>query len=223
MVRKRAVAHYTGEAGRRYAAQFNDPRTDIVGRCFVDKVGAWIAADDKVLEFGCGKGRNVLATPCREKAGYDINEHSRRAAAEAGLHVYDSPDHIPRGYWDVVVCHHVLEHVSAPAATLELLRSFLAPGGRLILTVPVEGHLRSLRPAEEDIDRHLYCWNPTTIRNLLDVAGFRLRNITVRWAACENRAEPFTRVSWRVFKAAVWTAGTILRRCEMTCIAEPLK
>lgn len=220
MAETKDVAHYTGEPGREYATRFHDPRNDILGRCFVDRIGSWILPGDKVLEFGCGKGRNMLAVQCEEKAGYDINEYSIAAAAQAGLKIYRSTDEIPRGYWNAVVCNHVLEHVATPITTLELLKSLLAPGGRLILTVPVEGHLLSLRPAERDIDHHLYCWNPTTARNLLEVAGFKLRNVVVRWAACEDRAEPFARMSWRVFKVAVWTAGIVLRRSEMTCIAE---
>jgi SAM-dependent methyltransferase len=220
MAQAGGVEQYTGESGRQYATRFGDPTGDILGQCFVDRVGAWIATGDKVIEFGCGKGRNMLALNCRERAGYDVNEFSLAAAARAGLHVYRSTEEIPKAYWNVVVCNHVLEHVPAPITTLELLRSFLAPGGRLILTVPVEGHLFALRPAERDIDHHLYCWNPTTARNLLEVAGYKVGNIEVRSAACEDRAQILSRFSWRAFKLAVWTAGILLRRYEMTCVAE---
>src|SRR5579862_9364317 len=96
----RNAAHYTGDAGREYATRFGDPADDILGRCFVDRVGAWITPSDKVIEFGCGKGRNMLALQCQERAGYDINEHSITAAAQAGLRVYRSTDEIPRGYWN---------------------------------------------------------------------------------------------------------------------------
>ncbi len=195
MAQTRDVAHYTGEAGRTGTARDSRVRaTDILGRCFVDRVGAWISPDEKVIEFGCGNGRNILAIRCRERAGYDVNEHSRAAAAAAGLRVYHSTDDIPRGYWDAVVCHHVLEHVAAQAATLQLLKSLLAAGGRLILTVPVEGHLLYMRSAENDIDRHLYCWNPATIRNLLDVAG----------AQGQKSRDPMGRV--RESRAAVGTS-----------------
>jgi SAM-dependent methyltransferase len=214
------VAHYTGEPGQQYATRFSDPRNDILGRCFVDRVGNWISPSDKVFEFGCGKGRNMLALQCKERAGYDINEYSIAAAAEAGLQTYRTTDEIPRGYWNVVVCNHVLEHVAAPITMLELFKSLLAPGGKLILTVPVEGHLTVLRPMESDIDHHLYCWNPTTIRNVLDAAGFRVKDVVVRSAAAEDRVEPLARISWRAFKLATQMAGVILRRYEMTSVAE---
>jgi SAM-dependent methyltransferase len=213
------VAHYTGDAGREYSTRFGNPRDDILGRCFVDRVGAWVCADDRVFEFGCGKGRNMLALRCLEKAGYDVNEFSSAAAAQAGLRIYRSTDEVPSAYWDVVVCHHVLEHVPAPLATLEFLKSLLRPGGRLIVTVPVEGHILALRPIERDTDHHLYCWSPTTFRNLLEAAGLRCESAVVRSAACEDRAEPFARISWKAFKFVTWAAGIVLRRREMTCVA----
>ena len=214
-------AHYTGEAGKKYASHFPDPYTDIVGRCFRDRVGRWLSAADKVIEFGCGNGRNILAIQCAEKAGYDLNEHSRDAARAAGLRIFDRVEEIPKGYWTAVICNHVLEHVPSPLETLAVLKSLLAPQGKLLLTVPLEGHLMKLVPRDRDIDRHLFCWSPTTMRNLLAVAAFTPRSIVVRTAACEDTVEPLARISWTLFKLGVWSAGTILRRREMMCVAEP--
>jgi SAM-dependent methyltransferase len=216
-------ANYSGEAGRKYALRFgNDPQGDILGRCFRDRFANWISSKDRVIEYGCGSGRNILALECAEKAGYDINEHSRATAAQAGLRVFNRTDDIPRGYWNTVVCNHVLEHVASPLQTLQLLKSLLVSDGKLVLTVPVQGHLLRLTPLDHEIDHHLYCWTPTTMRNLLLAAGFRPKEVVVRSAALEDRVEPLARVSWQLFKFGTWAAGVMLRRKEMNTLAEPL-
>jgi hypothetical protein len=105
--------------------------------------------------------------------------------------------------------------------TLELLKSFIAPGGRLLLTVPLEGHLLKLTSSEMDQDHHLFCWNPTTMRNLLEICGYTFKNVTVRSAAAEHRLESLALFSWVLFKLSVRVAGVLLRRREMTVIAAP--
>lgn len=215
----KAESAYTGDAGLQYARRFPDAASDILGRCFVDRTKGWIALTDTVFEFGCGNGRNLLALRSKEKAGFDVNEHSRAVAVRAGLKVYDCVDDIPRTHWSVVVCNHVLEHVGAPLDTLRLLKSLLAPRGKLILTVPLEGHLLDLKEMSQDIDHHLYCWNPTTMRNLMYVSGFQLEKLVVRSAAYEDRLEPVSRLSWGIFRLGVWLAGAYVRRREMMCVA----
>lgn len=214
-------SHYTGEAGRKYASRFgSDPTSDILGKCFLERIGSWISTTDRVFEFGCGGGRNMLAIKCAEAAGYDLNEHSRALASGAGLRVFDRVEDIPKGHWSVVVCSHVLEHVPSPLDTLELLKSLLTPRGKLILTVPVQGHLLKLTPLEKENDHHIFCWNPDTMRNLLLVAGFDPKYVVVRTAARENLLAPMARISWWVFRMGAWTAGVVLRRREMTVVSE---
>lgn len=209
---------YEGRRGEQYCHRFGDPRTDILGRCYWAKTRLSIKRDDRVFEYGVGSGRNLMLLSVAERAGYDISEHARTMAVRAGLSVYSSTDHIPRRHWTVVICHHVLEHVSAPLATLSLLRGLLVPGGRLILTVPLEGHQRVLIDKSRDPDHHLYCWNPTTLRNLVECTDFGVHSITRRTAAREDLFAP---LAWSpaLFRLAVWCAGTALRRGELTCLA----
>jgi len=219
-----AEARYTGEAGKKYASrQFDEARTDILGKCFHERSKSWLTITDRILEFGCGNGRNLLAIESVEKAGYDLNEYSRVYARQAGLRIFDRLDDIPRKYWTVVLCNHVLEHVPHPIKTLELLRNFLSPNGTLVLTVPLEGHLLKLKRSEVDCDHHLFCWNPTTMRNLLAASGYRMKELVIRRAACESRLRRLDLISWRLFRLGVWVCGLVLRRREMSVIAEPIE
>jgi len=210
---------YKGASGQRYFSRFPEPHSDISGLCFQEKTRDFINWKDKVLEFGAGTGANLLQLQVAERACYDVSEVARATLSQAGLTLYDNPECIPRAYWSVVICHHVLEHVASPLEVLRLLHELVSQSGKLILTVPREGHQRRLVAKERDPDHHLYCWNPTTLRNLIEEAGFSVVEIRFRTAAREDIFAPMARYSWRLFELAVWNAGVILRRGEMTCIA----
>ncbi len=210
---------YQGTEGRGYFSRFPDARVDILGRCFQSKMRHWIGPEDEVFEYGVGSGRNLLALDVAGKSGYDVSETARAMARQAGIYVYDTLETVPRAQYTVVICHHVLEHVMSPPDTLCLLGELLRPNGRLILTVPLEGHRRALIPHDRDPDHHLYCWNPTTLRNLIAVAGFRVTEMSCRIAAREDVFAPIAGYSWPLFEFAVRAAGMLLRRGEITCVA----
>lgn len=212
---------YRGAQGHDYFSRFPDARADILGRCFQAKMRHWIGPQDQIFEYGVGSGRNLLALEVASKAGYDVSEAARARAREAGVIVYDTLESIPREHYTVVVCHHVLEHVASPLDTLRLLRDLLKPNGRLILTVPLEGHKRGLIPRDRDPDHHLYCWTPTTLRNLIAAAGFSVAEVRRRSGAREDVFAPIAGLSWPLFELAVRAAGLLLGRGELTLLAGP--
>ncbi len=97
----------------------------------------------KVLEIGCGGGK-ILRTiahhrPHLELHGCDVREpqdapdvYQFRRIEGAALPYGDAD-------FDVVLVFDVLEHVPDPAALLAEAARLLAPGGRLVAFVPVEG------------------------------------------------------------------------------------
>src|SRR5258708_277985 len=116
---------YRGEAGARYFAAFSNI-ADINARLFAHKMRGLVAPSDRVFDYGTGPGANLAALGCAERGGYDVSEHARASARRNGVRVFDTTDEIPRGRWDVVTSHHVLEHVPAPIETLHVLRDLLA-------------------------------------------------------------------------------------------------
>lgn len=111
------------------------------------------AAGRRVLDYGCGDGSFLAmltggggdATP-REAVGAELSadlvEDCRRRLGVRGRLGFvtaaelDGPEH--RGAYDLVVCMEVLEHVVDPEAVVGRLARALAPGGRLLVSVPVE-------------------------------------------------------------------------------------
>lgn len=71
----------------------------------------------------------------------------------------------PVGSFDSVVFSEVLEHMERPKETLKVLRSLLAPDGRLFLNMPINS------PAPD----HLFnAESPETLADFVESAGFRI-------------------------------------------------
>jgi SAM-dependent methyltransferase len=98
-----------------------------------------------MLDIGCGTGVQLTLPlargfPAIEIVGVDADERSlawaRGNAAAANL-CYATPDELTaERRFDLVVASEVLEHVDEPARFLASLVARVAPGGRLIVTVP---------------------------------------------------------------------------------------
>lgn len=111
---------------------------------------------ERLLDIGCGYGR-VAQGVAREKAvGWTGGvELIPEAAAEAATHMdrvwtgaiedADLEAEIPAGSLNVILCLDVLEHLVDPWAVVQRLSPLLAPGGRLIVSVPNIRHWRFIR------------------------------------------------------------------------------
>lgn len=130
---------------------------------------------ERVLDIGSGTGDMAAvlreAYPAAELLGVDLSlsgiEHSRRKVPDAvfvqrDLAVDDSPSPEHAAWATHAVCSEVLEHVDDPERLLSSSRAYLAPGCRLVVTVPGGpmtaydrhiGHRRHYRP--EDLARLL--------------------------------------------------------------------
>ncbi|MGL1863430.1 MAG: class I SAM-dependent methyltransferase [Pseudodesulfovibrio sp.] len=100
----------------------------------------WVRSDNRVLEIGCGKGAFANHIRCASYEGVDLSDNAVCMAKEAGLCVSHTTIEAfaenKAGSFDVVCAFQTLEHVIDPGTFLQAATSCLAPGGRLILSVP---------------------------------------------------------------------------------------
>ncbi|MBI3964939.1 MAG: class I SAM-dependent methyltransferase [Chloroflexi bacterium] len=134
----------------------------------------------RLLDVGCGIG--LLLECARERgwmaSGVEVSEWAATEARRAGFDVRTgdvASVEIESASVDAIVINHVLEHVDDPLATLELLASWLAPGGVLAVGAPNFGspmaiiereHWPALIPLQ-----HVWQLTPATLDGLLRRAG----------------------------------------------------
>ena len=175
---------YTKDRGRAY----HGPKhaMDVASRALIirsrtKKIQPHIRHSDEVLEFGIGHGWNLLGISCARKFGYDVASYLGELYDEkSGIEFNDSLDNLSATEFDVVVCHHVIEHVDSPLCEVRKMNSLIREGGKLVLFVPSETQRRFNKHNPIDTDHHLYTWNIQSAFNLLKAAGFRSIDIRIK-------------------------------------------
>lgn len=142
--------------------------------------GMGLPGGARILETGCGTGGNLamLARFGRVDAvEYDLAAREM-AAAKSGAKIgfCELPDRIdaPDGAYDLVTLLDVLEHVEADVASLRALAAKLAPGGRILVTVPSGPWLWS---AHDVAHHHKRRYTRASLRAAIGEAGLECRLI----------------------------------------------
>lgn len=103
------------------------------------KARAWLIPSARVLDIGCHQGEFLqrLGSGIRESVGLDplarpVNTVTYQLLAQP----FDEPLAFPPARFDAIVLLATLEHIRDKAPLAREARRLLAPGGRLIMTVP---------------------------------------------------------------------------------------
>jgi SAM-dependent methyltransferase len=107
------------------------------------------ARGKRVLDYGCGDGSFLAMLLASDAApaeavgaeiAQDLVEDCRRRLASTGMAFVDltALDGRTPGSFDVIFCMEVMEHVVDLDAVLQRIDRLLAPGGQLVMSVPVE-------------------------------------------------------------------------------------
>jgi SAM-dependent methyltransferase len=168
-----------------------NPATAYRSRLILKMLGP-LGDDDVILEIGCGQGEFALHLtrlyPQTEVRGIDVSREGVRratlAAASLGLPATFAQRDLmlpaelaaeERGRATVAICSEVLEHVDQPDLLLRHAADYLAPGSRLVITVP--GGPRSAFDRHIGHRRH---FTAARLRRLLETNGFE--KVTVQRA-----------------------------------------
>lgn len=139
----------------------------------------------RLLEVGAGAGDFLYGA---HRAGWDVkaveyNEESVEAMrSEFGLEVHTGelrPGMWEKGSFDTVVLWSVIEHVGDPLATMQLICSYLRPGGQLLLQLPTVYGIRRGKWFEDhwtllELPRHLNFFGKESLAKLCSLAGMEL-------------------------------------------------
>ncbi len=157
-------------------------------------VRQYLPAKARILDVGCAAG--FFLRVMREH-GHDVRgvELSQAIAQEAIRDLGEDRvwvgtlDSVPedregyaKGSFDLVTMWDVIEHVADPQEILRQARAMLKPGGHLLIeTQNVDSRFaRMLGPKWHHFkhEEHIYHFNPKTVREVLDQAGFTVEKLT---------------------------------------------
>ena len=135
----------------------------------------------RILEVGCGTGSNIAML--REFGSVEAIEpdDGARAIAAARTGAEIQGGYLPAGVelqdgaYDLIILLDVLEHIPDDVGALQALRSKLAPGGKLVLTVPAMPWLWS---AHDEAHHHQRRYTSRKLREALTKSGFKPRHST---------------------------------------------
>ena len=191
--------------GRRTTIDGHDPF--YFGHARPEVVALVPVAARRILDIGCGAGRLGEALKARQQAEVVGIEFDEAAAAVARLRIdevwvgdVERLDlDFPPGSFDAIVCADVLEHLRDPDRLLRKARSWLAPDGRLVASIPNVRHhsvVRSLLEgnwtyaSEGLLDRtHLRFFTRREIEKLLHRSGFAINEMKWSWAPGESQRD----------------------------------
>lgn len=177
-----SIEYYRGEEGRRYHGEKRGVPEQAyawIARLRAVKFLPYVNPTDVVLEYGVGAGWNLALLPCRRRLGHDVATFLASTLEAHGIDFVPDTGSLETGTIDVVICHHTLEHVLAPAVVLTEIRRLLRPNGTLWLSVPFEKEARYRRFDPAEPNRHLYSWNVQTLGNLVQECGFTLMKLSL--------------------------------------------
>jgi SAM-dependent methyltransferase len=201
-----------------------------------------LAPGARLLEVGAGDGKLVAAMRAAglDARGIDPSPAACATAAELGVDVanvgVDEAD-IEHGSLDAVVIWHALEHFDDPATSLRRVRTWLAPGGALIVAIPnlasLQARIGGDRWFHQDVPRHRVHFTPAGATALLDRTGFapgRIRHLLVEqnplgmWQTILNRLTVERDYAFRLLKRDLPEGGGASRWRDLavTAIAGPL-
>lgn len=158
----------------------------------MDQVDSLIASEAKdpgrmgwrLLDFGCGTGRNLLELEKRGIAcGLDASAVALEFCRKRGLQqvALIDPQQLSRGEnpfgepFDLVLIADVLEHVPDDEGALRQLALLLRPGGLLLITAPAYEFLWS---GEDFVSQHERRYTARRLARLVRAAGYDIVRLT---------------------------------------------
>jgi SAM-dependent methyltransferase len=141
----------------------------------VSTIRKYATYDSNILDWGCGDGSFIrllrnFGWHCFGIDAYkkDLND------PQISSTTIEKAD-FPNGYFDIITCFHVLEHLAAPVTSVKHALMLLKIGGLIIIEVPNLDSIgfrifkRKWQPLE--IPTHLNHFTPATLQKVFESAG----------------------------------------------------
>ena len=133
--------------------------------------------EGNVLDIGCGDSyfdrRFAERFPSVQVYGVDIN--LQKELHDCNVHAVNSLEYLPKCKFNYILMMDVLEHIEDDAAYLTDILKYLAPNGKVIITVPAFMKLYSLHDREL---RHYRRYEHQSLLRVIEKSGL----VEERWS-----------------------------------------
>ena len=139
-----------------------------------------LPADARILEIGCGTGHNLpMLASFGEVDAIEIDPAARDIAAQrldkpVGAAPLPVLPGVPRGHYHLIAVLDVVEHIEDDVAALRAMAACLAPGGKILITVPAH---RWMWSAHDVVNHHHRRYSKATLKAAIAAAGLRPRKL----------------------------------------------
>jgi SAM-dependent methyltransferase len=136
--------------------------------------------DARILEIGCGTGHNFeMLRRFGRLDAIEVDDEARALASRRlGQAVGDAPlpglGGVPDGTYHLIALLDVLEHVDGRPESLASIAAKLAPGGRILVTVPAYQWMWS---AHDRAHHHKLRYSKKGLRRDAEAAGLKVEKI----------------------------------------------
>lgn len=148
-----------------------------------------LTATKTILDYGAGSGdfSAELADSNWDVTAFEPDTNARNKILEKSsrVHLSDTIESIPTESKSVIALWHVLEHVHRLKETIEQFQRILEVNGHLVIAVPnynsKDAEHYETDWAAFDVPRHLYHFDFTSMKTLIENQGFELKEIKPMW------------------------------------------
>jgi 2-polyprenyl-3-methyl-5-hydroxy-6-metoxy-1,4-benzoquinol methylase len=142
-----------------------------------------LKTDSRILDFGCGNG--ALLYDMKEQGFTNLLGADPYLDADIqyknGLKVLKRDLHQIEGVFDLIMLHHVFEHIDSPLTLLREAADHLAPGAILLIRIPLADSLawETYRQnwVQLDAPRHVYLHTHKSMSLLAKEAGLHISRV----------------------------------------------
>lgn len=102
----------------------------------------FLVRGNRILDVGCGPGKNIELLKNKELYGIDISEENIKIAKSKGykdaacLDISLQGIPYPDAFFDSAICMELMEHLFDPIHALSEINRVLKPNGRIIISIP---------------------------------------------------------------------------------------
>ena len=140
--------------------------------------------DCAILDVGCGSGASLVELyECGFTNLLGVDPYIAKSLQyEGGIRIEKCELAGVRGKYDLVMFHHVLEHLEQPLKALQSARKLLAPGGQIMVRIPLSDSAATQKYREKwvqlDAPRHITLQTRKSMEFLAQKAGLKVTRVT---------------------------------------------